>query len=38
MRCLKKPYRPTQPAICNHCKRKCERAGGRKKNSKKEAA
>ncbi len=33
MHCLKNPNRPTQPAICSNCKRKCERAGKRKKDS-----
>jgi hypothetical protein len=30
MKCLKKPHRPIQPAICNNCKRKCELAGKRR--------
>ncbi|OCC16034.1 hypothetical protein DBT_0496 [Dissulfuribacter thermophilus] len=27
MQCLKNPNRPTQPAICANCRRKCEKAG-----------
>ena len=34
MFCLKNPNRRTQPAICNNCKRKCERAGKRQNKNK----
>jgi len=34
MYCKKNPNRPTQPAICSNCRRKCELAGKRKKGRK----